>query len=67
MALKSDKNAKLWNQKWGMDREFALKLFLVGINVLIHPKIIKYILYFRTVSLRIMYHMCPLLPSNRKI
>ena len=51
----------------GMGHEFALELLLVGIKVLNHPKIIKYILYFKTVSLTNMYSMCPLLPSNRKI
>ena len=51
----------------GMGHEFALELFLVGIKVLNHPKILKYILYYKTVSLKIMYQMCPLLPSNRKI
>ena len=51
----------------GMGHEFALELILVGIKVLNHPKLIEYILYFKTVSLKNMYHMCPLLPSNRKI
>ena len=51
----------------GMGHEFALELLLVGIKVLNHPKIIKYILYFKTVSLTNMYSMCPLLLSNRKM
>ena len=51
----------------GMGHEFALKLLLVGIQVLNCPNIFKYTLYFKTVSLTNMYSMCPLLPSNRKI
>ena len=30
-SIKSDKNAKLWNQKWGYGSEFTLELLLVGI------------------------------------
>ena len=51
----------------GMGHEFALDFFLVVIKVLSHPKLIEYVLYCKTVSLKIMYHMCPLLPSNRII
>ena len=51
----------------GMGHEFALELFLVGIQGLNHPITIKYILYFKTVSLINTYSLCPLLPSNRKI
>ena len=51
----------------GMGLEFDLKLLLVGIQVLYHPKSIKYILYLKIVSFTNMYSMCPLLPSNRKI
>ena len=51
----------------GYGHEFALKLLFVGIKVLNHPKINKYILYFKTVSLKTMYTMCPLLPSDGKI
>ena len=51
----------------GMDHEFALKLLLVGIQVLNYLKSIKYILYFKTVLLTNMYSMSPLLPSNRKL
>ena len=51
----------------GMGHRFALELLLVGKYVLNHPKNIKYILYFKTVSLTKMYSTCPLLPSNRKI
>ena len=50
-----------------MGHELALKLLLVGIKVLNHPKIIKYILYFKTVSFHNMYQMCILLLSNSKI
>ena len=50
-----------------MGHELALKLLLVGIKVLNQSKIIKYILYFKTVSFHNMYLMCPLLPSNSKI
>ena len=50
-----------------MGHEFALELLLVIMIVLNHPKIIEYILYFKTVSLKTMYTMCHLLPSNRKI
>ena len=35
-----------------MGHELALKFLLVGIKVLNHSKIIKYILYFKTVSLK---------------
>ena len=35
-----------------MGHELGLKFLLVGIKVLNHPKIIKYILYFKTVSLK---------------
>ena len=35
-----------------MDLELALKFLLVGIKVLNYPKSIKYILYFKTVSLK---------------
>ena len=35
-----------------MGHEFSLKLLLVGIKVLNHPKIIKYILYFKTIALK---------------
>ena len=51
----------------GMGHEFALKSLLAGIEVLNRPKIIEYILYmyFKTVSLKNMYHMWPLLPSYR--
>ena len=55
------------NRNGGMGHEFALKLLLVGIYVLNHPKSIKYILYFKTVSITNRYSMCPLLPSNRKV
>ena len=51
----------------GMGHEFALKVLLVGILVFNYHKRIKYILYFKTVSLTNMYSMIPLLPSNRKI
>ena len=51
----------------GMSHEFALELLFFGIGVLNHPKIIKYILYFKKVSVTNMYYMWPLLPSNRKI
>ena len=51
----------------GMGHGLALELFLVGIKVLNHSKLNEYILYFKTVNLKIMYHMCPLLPGNRKI
>ena len=50
-----------------MGHELALKLLLVGIKNLNHPKIIKYILFFKTVSFHNMYQMRPLLPSNSKI
>ena len=50
-----------------MDHELALKFLLVGIKVLNYPKIIKYNLYFKRVSLKSMYQMYPLLPSNSKI
>ena len=50
-----------------MGNELAHKLLLVGIKVLNHPKIIKYILFFKTVSFHNMYQMFPLLPSNSKI
>ena len=50
-----------------MGHDIALELLLVGISVLNHTKVIKYILYFQTASLTNMYSMCPLLPSNRKI
>ena len=59
------KNCSFGNR--GMSHELALKLLLVGIKVLNHPKNIKYILYFKTVSFHNMYQMCPLLPSNSKI
>ena len=49
----------------GMGHEFDIALFLVGIKVVNHPRIIKYILFFKAVSLKIVYRMCPLLPSNR--
>ena len=49
-----------------MGHELALKLLLVGIKVLNHTKIIKYILYFKTVYFHNMYQMCPLLPGNSK-
>ena len=51
----------------GMGHEFALKLLFASILVLNYPKTIEYILFFKTVSLKNMYHICPLLPSNRKI
>ena len=35
-----------------MGHELALKYLLVGIKVLNHPKIIEYILYFKTASLK---------------
>ena len=54
-------------RKGGLGHEYALELQLVDIYVLNHPKIIKYILYFKTVSLKTMYTMSPLLFSNRKI
>ena len=38
-----------------MGHELALNFLLVGIKVLIHPKIIEYILYFKTVSSKNMY------------
>ena len=50
-----------------MGHEFALKLMLVGIKVLNHPKIIKHIQYLKTVSLKNMYPMCPMLPRYSKI
>ena len=50
-----------------MGHELALELLLVGLKVLNYPKIIKYILYFKTVSLKTMFTMCPLLPSQRKL
>ena len=50
-----------------MGHELAFNFLLVDIKVLNHPKIIKYILNFKTVSLKNMYQMCPLLPSNSKI
>ena len=49
-----------------MGLELALKFLLVGIKHLNNPKSIKYILYFKTVSLK-MYQMCPLLPSKSKV
>ena len=54
-------------RKGGMGHEFALELLLVGIKVFNHPKIIRYILYFKTVLFKTIYTMCPMLPSNRKI
>ena len=30
--IKSEQNANLWNQKWGMGHEFVLELLLVGIS-----------------------------------
>ena len=50
-----------------MGHELALKFLLVDIKVLNRPKIINYILYFKTVLLKNIYQMCPLLPSNSKI
>ena len=50
-----------------MGHELALIFFCWLVLVLNHPKIIKYILYLKTVSLKNMYQMCPLLPSNSKI
>ena len=41
------KNCGIRNRYMG--HEFALKLLLVGIKDFNHPKIIKYILYFKTV------------------
>ena len=51
-------------RKGGMGHEFALELLLVGIKVLNLHQIIKYILYFKTESLKTMYTMCPLLSSQ---
>ena len=53
-----------WTRHRGKGHELALKLSLVGIKVLNHPKIIKYIMKFKTVSVHNMYQTCPLLPSN---
>ena len=50
-----------------MGHKLALNFLLVDIKVLNHPNIIKYILYFKIVSLKNMCQMCPLLPSNSKI
>ena len=44
-----------------MGHELALIFLLVGI------KVIKFILYFKKISLKNMYQICPLLPSNSKI
>ena len=50
-----------------MGHELALKFLLVGIKVLNHPKIIKNILYFKTVSLKEHVSNVSLVASNSKI
>ena len=50
----------------GMGLELALELSLVGIKVLNHPKIITYVIYFKTVALKNIYQMCTMLPSNKQ-
>ena len=65
--MKKRQKCKIVESEKGYGHDFALKLLMIGIKVLNRNKIIKYILYFKSVSLKTMYTMCPLLPSNRKI
>ena len=50
-----------------MDHELALKLPLVSIQILNHPKIIKYILYFKIIPLKSTYRRFPSLLSSRRL
>ena len=50
-----------------MGHELAPIFLLVGIKNSNYTKIMKYILYFKTVALKNMYQMGPSLPSNSKI
>ena len=51
-STKKRQKCKIVESEMGYGIEFALELLLVRILVLNHSKIIKYVLYFKTVSLK---------------